>query len=223
MPSSTIILLVEGARPAASLAPVLEGKGYVIARASNSKEALGQLRTALPALVVVNATTLHTDGQKICLDLRDAAQDLPLVIVVRHGTDPDKIECADAVLIRPFTPRKLLNCILRLLPDNTGEVLKVGEIALNIDTHYLRVGKTEHRLTPMKARLMEEFMRHPGETLSREYLMKAVWQTDYVGDTRTIEVHVRWLRQFVEDDAAHPRLLQTVRGVGYRSLIGTSP
>lgn len=220
MPSSAVILLVEGVRPASSLAPVLEEKGYVVARASNSKEALNQVRAATPVLAVVNGATLHTDGQKICVELRTVLADLPIVLVVRHGTDPDRIDCADAVLVRPFTPRKLLNRVLRLLPDSTGEVIRVGDIALNVDTHYLRVGKAEHRLTPMKARLLEEFLRHPGETLSREYLMKTVWRTDYIGDTRTIEVHVRWLRQLVEADAAQPVLLQTVRGVGYRSLIG---
>lgn len=220
MSSSAVILLVEGVRPASSLAPVLEDKGYLIARASNSKEALSRLRTDEPVLAVVNATTLHTDGQKICVDLRSAMADLPIVIVVRHGTDPERIDCADMVLVRPFTPRKLLNRVMRLLPDSSGEVLRVNDIVLNVDTHYMRVGKTEHRLTPMKSRLLEEFLRHPGETLSREYLMKTVWRTDYAGDTRTIEVHMRWLRQLIEVDAAHPRLLQTVRGIGYRSLIG---
>ncbi len=222
MSSSSVILLVEGARPASSLAPVLEDKGYAVALASNVKEALNQAREASPALAVVNAATLHTDGQRICLELRQACAPLPIVMVVRHGIDPDKLDCADVILVRPFTSRKLLNRIGRLLPDNAGEVLSVENLILNLNTHLLRVGKTEHRLTPMKARLLEEFLRHPGETLSREYLMKTVWQTDYVGDTRTIEVHVRWLRQIIEADAAHPKLLKTVRGVGYRSTIGVS-
>jgi len=222
MPSSSIILLVEGARPAASLAPVLESKGYVIARASNAKEALTYARDAGPAIALVNAAALHTDGQRVCTELRAACPNLPIVIVVRHGIDPGKIECADAVLIRPFTTRKLLNRLGRLLPDTAGKVLELDGLILNLDTHLLHIGKIEHRLTPMKARLLEEFLRHPGKTLSREYLMKTVWQTDYAGDTRTIEVHVRWLRQIIEEDPARPKLLETVRGVGYRSTIGVS-
>ncbi len=222
MPSSSVILLVEGARPASSLAPVLEDKGYIVALASNGKEALNQARECSPALAVVNAATLHTDGQRVCVDLREVCAPLPIVMVVRHGIDPSKLDCADVILVRPFTPRKLLNRISQLLPDNAGEVLSSDNLILNLHTHVLRVGKTEHRLTPMKARLLEEFLRHPGETLSREYLMKNVWQTDYIGDTRTIEVHVRWLRQLVEVDAAQPKLLKTVRGVGYRSTIGVS-
>lgn len=222
MSLSSVILLVEGARPASSLAPVLEDKGYVVALASNVKEALNQVREATPTVTVVNAAALHTDGQRVCVELREASPLLPIVMVVRHGIDPDKIDCADVVLVRPFTTRKLLNRISQLLPDNAGEVLSVDRLVLNLNTHLLRVGRAEHRLTPMKARLLEEFLRHPGETLSREYLMKRVWQTDYTGDTRTIEVHVRWLRQLIEVDAAQPKLLKTVRGVGYRSTIGVS-
>ncbi len=222
MSSSSVILLVEGARPAASLTPVLESKGYGIALASNVKEALHQVREAAPSLAVVNAATLHTDGQRICIELRVTSPRLPIIMVVRHGSDPDKIDCAEVVLVRPFTPRKLLNRVGRLLPDSAGEVLCVDNLTLNLNTHLLQVGKAEHRLTPMKARLLEEFLRHPGETLSREYLMKTVWQTDYAGDTRTIEVHIRWLRQIIEVDAAQPKLLKTVRGVGYRSTIGVS-
>jgi two-component system, OmpR family, phosphate regulon response regulator PhoB len=68
----------------------------------------------------------------------------------------------------------------------------------------------------MKAHLLEVFMRHPGEVLSREYLMKHVWHTNYLGDTRTVEVHIRWVREIIEADANHPVHLQTIRGIGYR-------
>lgn len=222
MNSSAIILLVEGARPASSLVPALESKGYQVVRASNSKEALGQGRAAAPALAVVNSTSLHADGMKICLDLRGAFAHLPILLIVRAGVDADKITCADVVLSRPFTPRKLLNRIVRLLPTNSGEVVKAGDFLLNPESRYLRIGKNEHHLTPMKARLLEAFLRHPDEVLSREYLMKNVWRTDYLGDTRTIEVHMRWLRELIEEDAAHPKYLQTIRGVGYRLNIEAS-
>jgi DNA-binding response OmpR family regulator len=215
-----VILLVEGARPASSLAPALEGRGYRVVRASNSKEALSRVRTDAPALAVVNSTSLHTDGLRICLDLKDATATMPVVVIVRAGTDPDKITCADAVLARPFTARKLINRIVRMLPDSVGEVLQAGDFSFNPDSRSLRVDKTEYHLTPMKARLLEVFMRHPGEVLSREYLMKHVWRTDYLGDTRTIEVHIRWLREIIEEDATHPCYLQTIRGVGYRFSVG---
>jgi DNA-binding response OmpR family regulator len=216
MTSAAVILLIEGARPASSLAPTLEGRGYQVVRASNSKEALSRMRTDAPALAVVNSTSLHMDGVRLCLDLKAASEDLPVIIIVRAGSDPDKITCADLVLVRPFTGRKLLNRIVHMLPDSVGDVLRVGNFTLNPESRSLRVGKAEYHLTPMKARLMEAFMRQPGEVLSREYLMKQVWRTDYLGDTRTVEVHIRWLREIIESDANHPRYLQTIRGIGYR-------
>jgi len=219
MTSSAVILLVEGARPASSLAPALEGRGYHVVRASNSKEALSRIRTDAPALAVVNSTSLHTDGLRLCLDLKGATDTMPVIIIVRAGTDPEKITCADLVLVRPFTGRKLLNRIVRLLPDSVGNVLRAGHFTLNPDSRSLRVGKTEYHLTPMKSHLLEIFMRHPGEVLSREFLMKHVWQTDYLGDTRTVEVHIRWLREIIEANANHPIYLQTIRGVGYRFCV----
>jgi len=102
------------------------------------------------------------------------------------------------------------------IQGSASEVLRLGYFTLNTDSRFLRIGKTEYHLTSMMARLMEVFMRNPGEVLSREFLMKHVWRTDYLGDTRTIEVHIRWLREMIEDDANHPCYLQTIRGVGYR-------
>jgi DNA-binding response OmpR family regulator len=220
--SAVVILLVERVRPASSLAPALEERGYHVVRASNSKEALSRVRTDAPALAVVNSTSLHTDGMRLCLDLKGATDEMPVIIIVRAGSDPEKITCADLVLVRPFTTRKLLNRIVRMLPDSVGNVLRAGDFTLNPESRSLRVAKTEHHLTPMKARLLEVFMRHPGEVLSREFLMKHVWRTDYLGDTRTIEVHIRWLREIIEADADHPVYLQTIRGVGYRLNIETA-
>ncbi len=216
MNSLAVILLVEGARPASSLVPALNSKGYDVLRASNSKEAVNQARTHEPALAVVNSTSLHTDGLKVCDDLRGALTQLPILLIVRAGVPVESITCADVVLARPFTPRKLFNRIAQMLSTNRGEVLEVGHFTLNPESRYLRIDKSEYHLTPMKARLLEIFLRHPGEVLSREYLMKNVWRTDYLGDTRTIEVHIRWLRELIEDDPAQPRYLQTIRGIGYR-------
>jgi DNA-binding response OmpR family regulator len=219
MSLSATILLVEGARPATSLAPLLENKGYAVARASNAKEAFNRLKIDAPALAVVDCTTLHTDGSKICAELRSHLDSFPIVIIVRAGTNPAKIDCADTVLTRPLSPRKLLNRVKHFLPNSTGEVLKAGDFSLNLDSRFLRLNKTEFHLTPMQTRLMEAFLRKPNELLSRAYLMKTVWKTSYTGDTRTIEVHVRWLREMIEFDPKVPKRLLTVRGMGYRLMI----
>ena len=219
MLSPATILLVEGARPAASLAPILESKGYHLTRASNSKEAINRLKSDAPALAVVDCTTLHTDGTKICANLREHFDGLPILIVVRAGTNPAKLECADAALARPLSARKLLNRVKHFLANSTGEVLKAGDLTLNLDSRDLRLNKNEFHLTPMQARLLEAFLRKPNEILSREHLMKTVWKTNYLGDTRTIEVHVRWLREMIEDNPKKPKRLITLRHQGYRLVI----
>jgi DNA-binding response OmpR family regulator len=90
-------------------------------------------------------------------------------------------------------------------------------------TRVLRKGRARYRLRPKEAALLALFMRNPGRVLTRREIMKAVWDTDYVGDTRTLNVHVRWLRLKIEDDPGKPRLLRTVRGVGYRFESTKSP
>lgn len=94
--------------------------------------------------------------------------------------------------------------------------LKCADFVLDLSTRRLmKDNGTPRHLTPKECRLLSTFIRHRGEVLSREFLMQEVWETDYYGDTRTLEVHVSWLRAKIEDDPSHPRYLHTVRGVGY--------
>ncbi|MBI3942747.1 MAG: winged helix-turn-helix domain-containing protein [Chloroflexi bacterium] len=95
-------------------------------------------------------------------------------------------------------------------------MLKLDGITLDLEHHRVIGRRGIRRLTPKEAELLAEFMRHPEEVLTRQFLMKHVWQTDYMGDTRTLNVHIRWLREKIEDDPSRPRMLRTIRGVGYR-------
>jgi DNA-binding response OmpR family regulator len=90
-----------------------------------------------------------------------------------------------------------------------------GPITLDHENRILYRGDIEHRLTPKESFLLLTFLRHRGQVLTRQYLMKEVWETDYIADTRTLEVHVHWLRAKIENDRRRPDLLHTVRGVGY--------
>lgn len=104
--------------------------------------------------------------------------------------------------------------------NSNSSSLKVGDLALNPEERVLHKGSRRERLTPKETRLLEAFMSNylsnGGRVLTRKYLMKEVWDTDYLGDTRTLDVHIRWLRQKIEDDPSRPRYLRTVRGVGYQ-------
>ena len=120
------------------------------------------------------------------------------------------------VLQMPFTSRKVMNRVQKLLGCREGLVFRAGRLGLNLETRCVFWADKVYRLTPKQAKLLEVFMRHKGRTLTRKYLMEKVWDTDFVEDTRTLDVHVRWLRERIEDQPGSPVYLRTVRGIGYR-------
>ncbi|MBE0689797.1 MAG: response regulator transcription factor, partial [Anaerolineae bacterium] len=124
------------------------------------------------------------------------------------------------MLIQPFTARKLVNAIERLLSDkvsaNAEDTVIRGPFTLYPSRRVLLFRDQEIILTPKLSQLVEIFLRHPGQTLDRKMLMSKVWDTDYLGDTRTLDVHIRWFRRAVETNPSKPVYIQTVRGIGYR-------
>jgi two-component system phosphate regulon response regulator PhoB len=169
-------------------------------------------------LVVFDASTMRSSGIRSCLRLRRALVDIPIIHSRVSGEPEDRAAEADIYLEHPYTARKLINRIRALLPadDNQEEIFRSGPITLYRSKPSVMVeGQGERRLTPKLSRLLEEFIHHPNEIVSRKQLMQNVWKTDYIGDTRTLDVHVRWLREMIEADPARPVLLRTVRGKGY--------
>lgn len=182
---------------------------------SSGKQALEQSK---PDAIVLNALSLHSPGARIARQLKVRMPGVPLIhLVSKNGEESP----ADAVFCPPLTSRKLISAIKRMLrPLETQtqpeELLRCGHVSLNLSRRVLIIDGHETALTPKLAALVEEFLRHPGETLDRRWLMKQVWNTDYVEDTRTLDVHVRWFRRIIEPDPNQPRYLKTVRGIGYR-------
>jgi DNA-binding response OmpR family regulator len=210
------ILCIEGKHAdKPTFASALQKKGFSVEVASSGNDALEQLSVVDPDLVVVNAASLRSSGGRICQSLRNESKTLPLLLVIDKGSSPEK-SAADAVLNLPFTPQKLINRIRLLLPSDGKNVLHVGPIRLDLEHRRVRcLGKNE-RLTPRLAGLLKILMEHRGEVVERESLFKKVWETNYTGDTRTLDVHISWLRKAIELDPDHPRFLRTIRGVGYR-------
>lgn len=225
-PASPVsILLIEGSRQtSASVGPVLEKKGFKVVRVTSYKDVLGRAKSQQPVAAVFDSSSWRGDCSRLCASLRDI--DLPvLVLLAERGMSQVKWPEGVVTLARPFTPRKFINCLARLLPEQDGDVLRLSDLHFNVQHRHVRKGAADYRLTPMQARLLEVFMRHPGETLSRHYLIKQVWKwnTEDLNDTRTLDVHVRWLRQIIEDDPNTPVCLTTVRGVGYRLGLPEKP
>lgn len=210
------ILLVEGTRPKSSFAPVLERRKHEVIRAVTNREAIAQVKDHRPALIILDSTASRMDGSRMCREVRARVDSIAILLLLRANTPVDPTCGADFILSMPFTPRKLLNRVARMLPSGQDDILTVGDLTLNIANRVVRLGKKEHQLTPKQSRLLEIFMRNPNQVVTRPELMKVVWKTDYCGDTRTIDVHIRWLRQMIEADANKPRRLVTARGVGYK-------
>lgn len=189
-------------------------KRYVVFPARSGKQGLLLVRSHDITAIVLDAASMRTTGERICRSLRATADGVPILHIHPGPRDADVRSLADVLLFAPVTPRRLMNSVGRLLHDDEEEVLKYGPFAINVPRRILVAYGKEHQLTPKQAALVELFLRHPGETLERQTFMEKVWGTDYMGDTRTLDVHIRWLRKIMEADG-RPRYLMTVRGVGY--------
>jgi len=185
-------------------------------RARNGKQAVAAVKETVPVLTIIDPSSLRINGARLSRMLKRAVAAIPIIWVLDEGTSVSKDGVADLWLERPFTSRKLLNRVRKLLPPIDRGILKAGDVVFEVSKRTIHKGDHHRRLTPKQAKLLEALMRKPGQVLSRRFLMKHVWNTDYLGDTRTLDVHVRWVREAIEDNASQPQFVRTVRGVGYR-------
>jgi DNA-binding response OmpR family regulator len=215
--NNATLLLIEGKHADhPTFTPALRKKGFVVELASSGSDALARLADGFnPELVVVNAATLRSSGKRICQSLREKAGGLPILIILDEDRDTEKIN-ADAILCLPFTAQKLVNRIRHLLPGDGKDSIHAGPIRLDIEKRMVRSAGKQARLTPRLVYLLKALIEHRGEVVERKALFSQVWETNYTDDTRTLDVHVSWLRQAIEDDPDDPQLLKTIRGVGYQ-------
>lgn len=168
--------------------------------------------------VVVDAVSLATPGDRICQKLRRALPSTP-ILHIHPGPRETATSEADVMLFGLVGGRALCSSLDRLLNADQDEEIESGPFYMNVTRRILVVDGEETQLTPKQAELFAIFLRHPGQVMDRRRLMEHVWKTDYLGDTRTLDVHIRWIRQVIEQDSSRPRYLQTVRGVGYRLVL----
>jgi len=207
------ILLIEGKRiDRPSFMVGLMKKGFDVTSVPNGSAAIQNLAGDLPHLVVIDADSMRTSGKRICQAIRDQVPEMPIVLVLGKNSDPSEKINANEVLVLPFTQQKLHNRIRPFLPLKNVDIVRAGPIELDIKHRLVRCNGKQSRLVILLRTLMEKH----GEVVQREDLFKKVWETNYTGDTRTLDVHISWLRTSLGDDPRKPRLLKTLRGVGYR-------
>ncbi len=182
------------------------------------------LRAERPELVVLDVMLPEKDGIELLSRMRasDALRDIPVIMATAKGTEYDKIHGldlgADYYLAKPFGVMELVSCVKAVLrrcrrDDVERAGLSAGGVSLDADAHTVTAGGQRITLTYKEFELLRLFMAHPGTAFTREQLMERVWGTDYCGETRTVDMHIRTLRQKLGE---YGEMIETVRGVGYR-------
>lgn len=219
----TAILLVEddpSARVGLELA--LTRLGHSVTARATGEEALQTIRSRRPELVVLDIMLPRMDGLEVCRRVRQS-DELPIILLTARGDDIDVImgleAGADDYVVKPVEPRVLdarIRAVLRRAENQPLERSVYGDLV--VDRAALRVtrGGADVHLTPTELRLLLELTRHPGKALSRQQLLRDVWEHDYLGDSRLVDACIQRVRAKVEPDPAAPVLIQTVRGFGYR-------
>ena len=229
--AETILLVDDDAMLRETLALNLRNAGYEVRTAPDGLSALQEAQAHAPDLVILDLMLPELDGLTVCRTLRQRT-DVPILMLTARTGELDKIvgleSGADDYLTKPFSVGELLARIRALLrrtgPRPNGEELRSGDpsagsgqvLVLNLVSRRASVGGRELLLSPKEFSLLAELIRHRGAVLSRDLLLTRVWGYDYMGDSRTVDVHVRWLREKIEVDPANPQRIATVRGIGYR-------
>jgi two-component system response regulator RegX3 len=226
----TRILLVEDEESYREpLAYLLGREGYDVATAATGPEALTSFDEGGADLVLLDLMLPGLPGTEVCRQLR-ATSDVPIIMLTAKDGEIDKVVGlelgADDYVTKPYSSRELLARIRAVLrrgdsagrgaEDEDGDVLALGPVEMDVDRHVVRV-HGELVAFPLKEfELLELLLRNPGRVLTRGQLIDRIWGSDYVGDTKTLDVHVKRIRSKIEDDPAAPKLLTTVRGLGYK-------
>jgi len=204
----------------------LEREGYVVIVAQDGEMALRRARTETPDLIVLDLMLPKINGWEVCRILRQEST-TPIIMLTARDEETSKILGlnlgADDYLTKPFSFQELLARVRALLRRVAYErtipsasVIRIGAVSLDLDAHRVSLGDETLQMTQMEYRLLRSLMERSGHVVRRNDLMDLVWGIDWVGDTHTLDVHIRWLRQKIEDESGRPRYIQTVRGVGYR-------
>jgi two-component system, OmpR family, response regulator len=200
----------------------LAREGYDVIQAGDGVTALDLAREQEPDLVVLDIMLPGLDGLTVCRTLR-RERDVPIVMLTARSGEVDRIvgldSGADDYIVKPFSLGELLarlRAVMRRGQSVSATKLQSGDLTVDLVAHRAFRGPAGLSLAPKEFDLLAELMRHRGAVLTRDLLVQRVWGFDFTGDTRTVDVHIRALREKIEEDPANPRRIETVRGIGYR-------
>ncbi|PDV96669.1 response regulator transcription factor [Candidatus Chloroploca asiatica] len=223
---STILLVEDETTLAETLRYNLEREGYTVLTATDGVQGLELARRAQPDLMVLDIMLPRLDGFSVCRILRQES-DIPVIMLTARQDEVDRIAGlelgADDYISKPFSLGEFLARVRAIMRrterqprTSAREVLEAGTIKVDTSSRRAWCESSELTLPQKEFDLLTCLLRNRGIALSRDLLLERVWGLDFIGDSRTVDVHIRWLREKIEPDPARPRYIQTVRGIGYR-------
>ena len=224
----TRILVVEDEKSFSEpLAYLLGKEGYEVEVAADGNEAIAKFDKSGADLVLLDLMLPGINGTEVCKQIR-VTSNVPIIMLTAKDDEVDKVVGlelgADDYVTKPYSSRELLARVRAVLRRNgevggeslTGAIVQVGQLKLDADRHLVTF-KGENITLPLKEfELLEFLMRNAGRVLTRMQIIDRIWGSDYVGDTKTLDVHIKRLRSKFESDPANPELIQTIRGLGYK-------
>ena len=204
----------------------LDREGYEVLTASDGEQGLASARSSAPDLVILDIMLPNLDGLDVCRAIRRES-DVPVLMLTAKGEEADRVVGlelgADDYVVKPFSMRELLARVRALLRRSRTsqdspplERISVGGLEIDLVRHSVTLQGKPVKLAPREFELLTLFARNEGRALTRDQILDGIWGRGYVGDSRTVDVHVRGLRKKIEADPNSPRLIVTLRGVGYR-------
>ena len=205
---------------------LLSKEGFSIETARNGREGLDKFWKVSPDLVLLDIMLPEVSGTEVCRQIR-AKSNVPIIMLTAKDTEVDKVVGlelgADDYIVKPYSKAELvarIKAVLRRgLSEHTstdGGVITAGPVSIDVDRHAVSIGGENISLPLKEFELLEFLVRNSGRVLTRTQLIDRVWGSDYFGDTKTLDVHVKRLRAKIEKDPANPTYIQTIRGLGYK-------
>jgi two-component system response regulator RegX3 len=205
---------------------LLSKEGFSIETARNGREGLDKFWKVSPDLVLLDIMLPEVSGTEVCRQIR-AKSNVPIIMLTAKDTEVDKVVGlelgADDYIVKPYSKAELvarIKAVLRRgLSEHTsadGGVITAGPVTIDVDRHAVSIGGENISLPLKECELLEFLVRNSGRVLTRTQLIDRVWGSDYFGDTKTLDVHVKRLRAKIEKDPANPTYIQTIRGLGYK-------
>ena len=221
--TSRILVVDDDTALAEMIGIVLRTEGFQTVFCADGAEAVDAFRSSRPDLILLDVMLPGIDGIEVCRRVR-AESGVPIIMLTARADTSDVVvgleAGADDYIVKPFNPTELVARIrtrLRPVATDATEVLRVGDLTVDVAAHEVRRGSEAIALTPLEFELLVALASKPQQVFSREMLLEQVWGYHYKADTRLVNVHVQRLRAKVEIDPDNPKIVTTVRGVGYRA------